>query len=77
LASTKIVISKVKNLSENGGIFLICGKYLWSATYLNALYRQKAIENSNSCPVCNQDQLSSFPLKASDFINTIVSKKVV
>ena len=74
MAATKIVINKINNLSENERIFLICDKYLWNATYLNVLYRQNGIENSNFCPVCDQDQLSSFSLKASDFINTIVLK---
>lgn len=77
MTSTKIVINKVKNLSENEGLFLICDKCLWNATCLNVLYRQKIMQNSNFCPVCNQDRLSSFPLKASDFINTIVTKNVV
>ncbi len=74
---TKIVINKVKNLSENEGLFVICDKCLWSATCLNVLYRQRIMENSNFCPVCNQKQLSTFPLKASDFINTIVTKNVI
>ena len=77
MASTKIVIDKVKHLSENEGIFLICDKCLWNATCRNALYKQKIMENGNFCPVCNQDKLSSFPMKASDFINTIIPKKLI
>jgi len=77
LTSTKIVINKVKNSRENEGIFLICDKCLWNATCLNASYRQKIMENSKFCPVCNQDQLSSFPLKVGDFINTTISRNVI
>ena len=77
MASTKIVINKVKNLRGNEGIFLICDKCLWNATCLNASYRQKIMENSNFCPVCNQDQLSSFTLKVGDFINTAISRNVL
>jgi len=77
LASTKIATNKVKHLSENERIFLICDKCLWNATCLDALYIQKVMENSNFCPVCNQDQLSSFPLKSNEFINTNIPKKII
>ena len=77
MASTKFVMNTVKNLSENERIFLICDKCLWNASCINGLYMQRGIENSNFCPVCNHDQLSSFPLKANDFINTVVPKKVI
>ena len=66
MASTKIVINKVKNLRGNEGIFLICDKCLWNATCLNASHIQKIRKNSNFCPVCNQDQLSGFTLKVGD-----------
>jgi len=77
LASTKILINKVKNLRENEGIFLICDKCLWNATCLNASYRQKILENSNFCPLCNQDQLSIFTLKVGDFISTAIPRNVL
>lgn len=44
--------------------YVICDKCLWRATCLKVLCRQEIKENSKFCPVCNQDQLSGFPLKA-------------
>ena len=65
--STKIVLSKVKNLDENKRIFLICDKCLWNATYLSASCKQKVLEISNFCPVCNYDRLTRFTLITGDY----------
>jgi hypothetical protein len=76
--STKIVTSEVSNENENQNqnekIFLICHRCLWNVTFLNKLYMQKVLGTSNLCPNCNQDQLSSLPLKTDDYFYTIIFK---
>jgi hypothetical protein len=71
LVSTKIVTSEVlnenENENENERIVLICHQRLWNVTFLKMLCRQKVLGISNLCPNCNQDQLSSFPLKTDDY----------
>jgi hypothetical protein len=74
LVSTKIVTSEVSNENENEKIFLICHRCLWNVTFLNKLYWQKVLGTSNLCPNCNQDQLSSLPLKTDDYFYTIILK---
>ena len=85
MVSTKIVTSEVKVLNENEiedkdedeKIFLICHQCLWNVTFLNKLWRQKVLGTSDLCPNCNQDQLSSFPLKTDElnYFYYIYSKK--
>ena len=74
MASTKIVVNKVKKFDENERIFLICDKCHWNVTCLSVLCKQKVLEISNFCPVCNYDQLSRFPLtnsNSNDFQSSI------
>ena len=77
MISTKIVTSEVLNDNENENerIFLICHQCLWNVTFLNKLCRQKVLGTSNLCPNCNQDQLSSFPVKTDDYFYYSYSKK--
>ena len=47
-------------------IFLICDECLWNVTCLNKSSLQKCLGTDYLCPVCQQDHLSSFPLKRCD-----------
>ena len=60
---TKAVMDYTKNLRDDEKIFLICDQCLWNVTCVNKLYLHKIIGTSYLCPVCNQDKLSSFPVK--------------
>jgi len=61
--ATKTVMGYAKNLKDNEKIFLICDHCLWNVTFLNKLYLQEILGTKNLCPVCNQEKLSSFPVK--------------
>ncbi len=50
-------------------IFLLCDQCLWTATCLNKKYLEELSEISEeyySCPICKQDELSSFPISPND-----------
>ena len=53
----------------NERIFLLCDRCLWTSTCINKKYLEELSEISESelsCPVCNQDNLSSFPIAPND-----------
>jgi len=53
----------------NERIFLLCDKCLWTSTCINKRYLEELSEISESelsCPICNQDNLSSFPIAPND-----------
>ncbi|HKX21424.1 MAG TPA: hypothetical protein VJM74_07110 [Nitrososphaeraceae archaeon] len=56
------VIDHVKNFKDNDNIFLICDQCLWNVTCLNKLYLHDIVGTNSICPVCKQNQLSSFPV---------------
>lgn len=47
-------------------VFLICDECLWNVTFLNKSWLKKCLGTDYLCPVCQQDRLSSFPLKRCD-----------
>jgi hypothetical protein len=60
---------KENSLKANQAIFLLCDQCLWTVTCLNKKYLEELSEISEteySCPICNQDQLSSFPVSHND-----------
>ena len=74
-ATTKTVINGA-NPKTNERIFLLCDKCLWTATCLNKIYLQEITETepSYTCPMCNEDELSSFPISPSDSFTYNFSK---
>lgn len=48
-------------------IFFLCEECLWSMTSLNKSHLEEIIGKESTCPMCSQDQLSSFPLMLNDF----------
>ena len=61
-----MMLNNTQNQEYDERIFLICDECLWNATCLNKSWLQKILGTNYLCPVCNQDQLSSFPLKRYD-----------
>lgn len=61
-----MILNHTQNQEYDERIFLICGECLWNATCLNKTWLQKILGTNYLCPVCNQDQLSIFPLEGSD-----------
>jgi hypothetical protein len=68
MAASENVIRE-NSLKANERIFLLCDQCLWTVTCLNKNYLEEFCEISeseHSCPLCNQDQLSSFPVSHND-----------
>jgi rubrerythrin len=75
LVSTKMAMNYAKKLNDNERIFLICDQCLWNVTCLNILHLHEILATNDLCPVCNQAQLSSFPVKPDDSFKYAYSKK--
>ena len=58
-----MVMADANNLKDDEKIFLICDQCLWNATCVNKLHLQHLLGTNYLCPVCKQDQLSSFSVK--------------
>jgi hypothetical protein len=63
------------NPKVNERIFLLCDQCFWTVTCLNKNYLEETLSKNNTCPRCNQDQLSSFPVMANDSFTYSYSKK--
>lgn len=71
----KITMDESKNLKVNERIFLLCDQCFWTVTCLNKNHLQETVSKNNTCPRCNQDQLSSFPVMPNDSFTYSYSKK--
>lgn len=71
----KITMDDPKNLKVNERIFLLCDQCFWTVTCLNKNCLQEIVSKNNTCPRCNQDQLSSFPVMPNDSFTYSYSKK--
>lgn len=68
MVASEPLINKM-SAKVNERIFLICEDCLWAVTCLNKKYLEKLSEISEeyyNCPICKQDQLSSFPMTPND-----------
>jgi len=68
MAATKSEMDE-SNPKINEKIFLLCDRCFWTVTCLTKKYLDELTEISEteySCPVCNQEPLSSFPVSLSD-----------
>ena len=68
MAASENIISE-NSLKANQPIFLFCDQCLWTVTCLNKKHLEELSEISEaeySCQICNQDQLSSFPVSHND-----------
>ena len=62
-------VMKENNPKVNERIFLLCDQCLWTVTCLTKKYLEELSEISETeytCPICNQEPLSSFPVSAND-----------
>jgi hypothetical protein len=71
----KITMNESKNPKVNEKIFLLCDQCFWTVTCLNKNYLKETLSKNNTCPHCNQDQLSSFPVMPNDSFTYSYSKK--
>lgn len=65
MAATETAINGT-NPKINERIFLLCDKCLWTVTSLNKIYLQEISQTNYTCPLCHQDELSSFPVSPND-----------
>ena len=56
-------------------IFILCEDCMWSVTSLDKSRLIMAIGKDGICPVCHQDQLSSFPIISTDSFTYGYSEK--
>jgi len=57
------------NPKSNEKIFFVCDQCMWTVTCLDKKYFNELTNNSDieySCPMCKEQQLSSFPLADSE-----------
>lgn len=62
-------IPELKNENNPKGkerIFFLCEECMWSMTCLDKSHLEEIIGMESICPICSQDQLSSFPLMLND-----------
>jgi hypothetical protein len=70
------VETKLENNPKNQErIFFLCEECLWSMTSLDKSHLEEVIGKENTCPMCFQDQLSSFPLMQNDSFTYGYSEK--
>ena len=55
-----------ENPKSKERIFFLCEECLWSMTSLDKSHLEEIIGEESMCPLCFQDQLSSFPLMFND-----------
>ena len=63
------------NCKSKERIFFLCEDCMWSVTSLDKSRLQMAIGKDGICPLCHQDQLSSFPLISNDSFTYRYSEK--
>jgi len=76
MAATESEMNEI-NPKINERIFLMCDQCLWTVTCLTKKYLEELSEISEAeytCPVCHQDQLSSFPVSPNDSYRYSYSK---
>ena len=54
------------NPKSNERIFFLCEDCLWGMTLLGKSHMEEISGKEKMCPLCSQDQLSSFPLRMND-----------
>ena len=72
---TERVMSDTKNSKVNERVFLLCHQCFWTVTCLDKTCIQELLGKNSRCPLCNQDQLSSFPVMPNDSLTYSYSKK--
>jgi hypothetical protein len=65
-----------KNPKSKERIFFLCEDCMWSVTCFDKPRLFEVIGEEGICPMCHQDQLSSFPLMLNDSITYRYSEKI-
>jgi len=65
-----------KNPKSKERIFFLCEDCMWSVTCFDKRRLFEVIGEEGICPMCHQDQLSSFPLMLNDSITYRYSEKI-
>lgn len=73
--SSSVELKYEGNPKNKQRIFFLCEECLWSMTSLNKSHLEDIIGKEGSCPMCFQDQLSSFPLVLNDSFTYGYSEK--
>ena len=73
--SSSVELKCEGNPKSKQRIFLLCEECLWSMTSLNKSHLEDIIGKESTCPMCFQDQLSSFPLVLNDSFTYGYSEK--
>ena len=71
---TNTGVNHTDNPKRNERIFFLCDHCLWSMTSLDKTHLDDILGKDNLCPICTQDELSSFPLMANDSFTYTRSK---
>jgi len=64
--TTSVELKYDKNHKSKERIFFLCEECLWSMTSLDKSHSVQIIGKGGTCPLCFQDELSSFPLRLND-----------
>jgi hypothetical protein len=73
--SPNVEIHSDVNPKSKKRIFFLCEDCMWGVTSLDKSRLFAAIEKDGTCPVCHQDQLSSFPVISNDSFTYCYSEK--
>lgn len=68
----------IEDLKTKERIFMLCDRCLWTATCLNKKYLEELSDISETeynCPLCKQEELSSFPITQNDSFTYNYSKR--
>ena len=72
-----MMLNHTQNQEYDESIFLICDECLWNATCLNKSWLKKVLGTNYLCPVCQQDHMSSFPLKKCNILKVADSNNYI
>jgi hypothetical protein len=74
--SSNAEMNSKQNPKTNERIFFLCEDCMWSITCLDKSQFFKVVGKDGVCPMCHQDQLSSFPLISNNpFTYSYLEKK--
>jgi hypothetical protein len=73
--SSSVELKYEGNPKNKQRIFFLCEECLWSMTSLNKFHLEDIIGKEGTCPMCFQEQLSSFPLVLNDSFTYGYSEK--
>jgi len=73
--SSNVEINSNRNPKSKERIFILCEDCMWSVTSLDKSRLFVDAGKNGICPMCHQDQLSSFPLITNDSFTYRYSEK--